>query len=101
MTVSSRIAIEKLLRELGLSSMDDPGKLGTQLGSDVRNHEHLQYLLSMCPPDQRSDVYEVLMPSLRFRPHPLEDYGAAKAVGEQFPLFARHWQNPPRRLTLG
>ena len=74
MSIENRKLINRYLGEHGLSTLDDPQGLATQLGYLVDDDEHFKRLINKCDPQYRNEMYQALAPHLRFTPRPLDTY---------------------------
>lgn len=67
--------ISGLLRRLGLpTSLNEAIK---QLAATIRDHKHLETILTSCSPEERGVLYESVRPHLKFFPWPLDRYVSA------------------------
>jgi hypothetical protein len=72
-SAADRQAINHYLAKHGLGRLGDPGLLA-QLGYLVDDDAEFGRLLNICEPEDRRAMYDALMPNLRFKARPLEDY---------------------------
>lgn len=89
-TRQEKKAINRMLKNHGLPTLEAPSGLMEALGRQVMNHEHFRSLLVRCEPNERNNMYESLKPHLRFTPHPLDVYIAQAgqdAEARQLPIW--------------
>lgn len=68
-------AVTGLLRRRGLpTNINDAIKM---LAGTIRDHKHLETILTSCPPEDRHDLYESIRPHLKFFAWPLDRYVAS------------------------
>lgn len=80
--------IKKALAKFGLS-MNLNSAIG-QLASTIRDHAHLQRLLTEAEPEQRQMLYDSVRPHLKFKAKPLDVYvsdAKQMAEREQLPVM--------------
>jgi hypothetical protein len=70
--MQNRKTINNYLGNRGLSTLDDPQGLVTQLGFLVEDEKHFMQMINKCEPQFRRDMYESLRPHLRFAVRPLD-----------------------------
>jgi hypothetical protein len=74
MSKDPAFVINHELRSRGLASLGEAGALIPQLAMFVRDHGHLRALLNVCEPQDRQDMYDALVPNLRFKARSLAEY---------------------------
>jgi hypothetical protein len=80
--------IGKMLKKLGL-----PTSLGdaiAHLARTIRDHKHLERIITEAEPSERQMLYDTIKPNLRFQPWPLDKYIASAgqmAEREQLPIL--------------
>jgi hypothetical protein len=96
--------LKKTLKNAGLSA--DFGQAIAAMGRLVRDHRHLERLLTEAGPEIRQELYDALRPNLRFSAHPLDWYVAQaqqRAEREQLPTLdaegALHPFKPARDVS--
>lgn len=80
--------IGRMLKRLGLPT--DLGQAIASLAKTVRDHKHLERLLTETDAKDRQDLYDSIKPHLRFQPKPLDVYVASagqRAEREQWPII--------------
>jgi hypothetical protein len=83
-----KLRINRLLRELSLGTLDEPGELVPVLASLVDGHAHFAQLIATCEPEQRSAMYDSMKPYLPFEANSLDWYIArAKEKAERLPTL--------------
>lgn len=83
--------VAKALRKFGLPS--DIGAAIAALASGIRDHRHLETLLTSCDPEERQMLYDSCLPHLRFTAKPLDVYVASAgrmAERLQLPVIGRN-----------
>ena len=87
-TMAKSAAVSGLLRRRGLPS--SIGEAIAMLAGTIRDHKHLEQLLTSCSGEERTMLYESVRPHLRFVAKPLDVYishVAEKAEREQWPVM--------------
>lgn len=80
--------ISSLLKRFGLPS--DIGSAIAALAGTIRDHRHLEQLLTKTEPEERQDLYDSIVPHLRFKAWELDKYVASagsRAEREQWPVM--------------
>lgn len=83
--------IESMLKRRGLA-LDISGAIAF-LASTIRDHKHLETLLTSCDGEERQMLYEGVKPHLRFPAKPLDWYvsrAGQRAEAEQWPTLAEN-----------
>lgn len=87
-TGSEASFVRKALKKFGLPS--DIGGAIAALAFMVRDHKHLENLLTGIGPEERQMVYDSIVPHLRFKARPLDVYVSnvgQRAEREQWPVL--------------
>lgn len=90
-TQSEANYVGRLLKKFGLPS--DLGAAIAALAHTLRDHKHLEQLLTSIDPAERQEVYDSIAPHLRFKAKPLDVYVAnagQRAEREQWPVLDEH-----------
>lgn len=80
--------VRKALKQFGLPS--DVGAAIAALASTIRDHRHLETLLTSCNGEERQIMYDSIVPHLHFKAKPLDRYIASaghRAEREQWPIL--------------
>lgn len=80
--------VKKALAKFGLPT--DIGAALAALAGTIRDHRHLETLLTGIDAEERQMVYDSLRPHLKFTPKPLDSYIASagqRAEREQWPIL--------------
>jgi hypothetical protein len=79
--------INRKLKQFGLG---DIASAIAALARTIRDHKHLETMLTSCGPDERQDLYDGVRPHLRFEAKPLDAYVSSAgqmAEREQLPTI--------------
>ena len=88
-SAADRQAINHYLAKHGLGQLGDPG-LVAQLGFLIDDDAEFSRLLNVCEPEERRAMYEALVPNLRFKARPFDEYLAEwreQAETRQLPVL--------------
>jgi len=80
--------IGTLLKRFGLPS--DIGSAIAALAGTIRDHRHLEQLITKTEPEERQDLYDSIVPHLHFKAWALDRYVASvasRAEREQWPVM--------------
>lgn len=86
--MSKSVAVSGLLKRRGLPA--SIGEAIAMLAGTIRDHKHLEQLLTSCSGEERAMLYESVRPHLKFIAKPLDVYishVAHKAEREQWPVM--------------
>lgn len=90
-------AINRILKARGLGSLNDPDVVPA-LSRMVEDHQHFTEILRACEPMLRREMYEAMVPHLRFQAKTLEDYIIAakeQAAAAELPVLERNGNLKP------
>lgn len=90
--------LKKALKHFGLNF--DLGDAIKAMAKRVRDHKHLETILSQEDPETRQQVYDSIRPHLRFTAHPLDHYisqAGEMAEREQLPVLGEDGKLYPFR----
>ena len=65
-------AVQTMLRRRGLPT--NIGEANAMLAKQIRDHKHLETILTSCSPEERNMLYETVRPHLKFVPLALDQY---------------------------
>lgn len=95
-------AINRVLKARGLGSLEDSG-VTERLARQVEDHQHFTELLRACEPMLRREMYEAMLPHLRFQAKTLEDYIIAakeQAAAGELPTIESNGNLKPYMMPM-
>jgi hypothetical protein len=80
-TRSEQKALNRILHNHGIASLDNPGECMRGLATRIKDHDHFKSILARLEPELRQHCYDSIAPNIkRFTPYPLDKYIALAAM---------------------